>query len=385
VALTQRRFLLQGSDPERRHWDIPLQIRAGTAATQTVLLTQDGQTIAAGRCDETFSANAGDVGFYRTAYDDATLQTNINGFETLAAADRVALLDDQWALAEADAKRLPNYLALVKSMGSDLNERAWNQITQALAAIEYDERGTSGHDAFTAFACSIIRPIADHLGWQEVPGESPGVQQLRRTILRDLGAWGDLTVAAEARQRFARFVLDRSTVDPDDQSAVLYIVARNADAATFEQLHTVARSAANETELRRYYTALMDVRDPQLAALAAKIAVSAEIPPQAGAHRLTLLFELSQNNPQLSWATFAENADLVIRPREPYGALTIARYIPGNFWDSLPPDQLEKWVRAHTPAGMAAMVAQAMDDARFRLSEKTLLATAADRYLASLR
>jgi aminopeptidase N len=385
VTLSQRRFLLQGSDPERRHWDIPLQIRSGMAATQTVLLTKDGQTIAAGRCDETISANAGGVGFYRTAYDDATLQTNINGFGSMPPADRVALLDDQWALAEADASRLPNYLALVKAMGPDLNERAWNQITQALAAIEYDERGTSGHDAFTAFACSIVRPIADQLGWQEVPGESPGFQQLRRIILRDLGAWGDQQVVAEARQRFARFILDRSTIGPDDQSAVLFIVARNADAATFEQLHTIARSAANETELRRYYTALMAVRDPQLAALAAKIAISAEIPPQAGAHRLTLLFELGQNNPQLAWTTFAENVDPIIKPREPYGALIIAKYIPENFWDALPPEQLESWVLAHTPAGMAATVAQAMDTARFRLGEKTLLAQAADRYLASLR
>ncbi|HEX9140311.1 MAG TPA: M1 family metallopeptidase [Steroidobacteraceae bacterium] len=384
VTLTQRRFLLQGSDPEHRHWDIPLQIRSGTSVAQNVLLTHDGQSITAGRCDETLSANAGDVGFYRTAYDDATLQANISAFATMPPTDRVALLDDQWALAEADAKQLPNYLALVRAMGPDLNERAWNQITQALAAIEYDERGTAGHDAFTAFASSIIRPVADRLGWQEMPGESPGLQQLRRTILRDLGAWADPQVVAEARQRFARFVLDRSAILPDDQNVVLFVVARNADAAAFEQLHTVAKSAANETELRRYYTALMDVRDPQLAALAAKIAVSTEIPPQAGAHRLTLLVELSQNNPQLSWATFAENADLIIRPREPYGALTIAKNIPEYFWDSLPPDQLEKWVRAHTPAGMDTTITQAMDDARFRLSEKTVLTQAADRYLASL-
>jgi aminopeptidase N len=385
LTLTQKRFLLQGNDAERRRWDIPLQIRSGMAATQTVLLTQGGQTIAAGRCDETLSANAGDVGFYRTSYDDATLQNNTNGFATMPAADRVALLDDQWALAERDATRLPDYLALVKAMGPDLNERAWNQITQALADIEYDERGSSGHDAFAAFARSIIRPVADQLGWQEKPGDTMGRQQLRRTILRDLGAWGDQQVVAEARQRFARFVVDRSTIQPDDQSVVLFIVARYADAAAFEQLHTVAKSAANETELRRYYTALMDVRDPELATLAAKIAVSAEIPPQAGAHRLTMLFELGQNNPQLAWATFAENEDLIIRPREPYGALTIAKSIPEKFWDSLPLDQLEKWVLGHTPAGMAPTVAQAMDDARFRLGEKTLLAQAVDRYLASLR
>jgi hypothetical protein len=60
---------------------------------------------------------------------------------------------------------------------------------------------------------------------------------------------------------------------------VLSIVAYHADAATFKQLHAVARTGKNETETRRLYRALFHVRDPHLAGRAACIALSPEIPP----------------------------------------------------------------------------------------------------------
>ena len=382
LTLSQRRFLLQGNDPNPSHWSVPLQIRSGVDATpQTLLLTQDGQTVAAGRCDQALSVNAGVVGFYRVAYDAATLQVITRDFGTLPDADRIALLDDQWALVEAGQQKLPAYLALASSMGADLDERAWSQITSALGTIEYAERGTPGHAAFAAYASSIIKPVATRLGWDARDDETPGRQKLRRTVLGDLGAWGDQEVIAEARKRFAAFVADRKAIRPDDQAMVLSIVARNADAAAFEQLHAVAKAAANETELRRYYTALMQVRDPQLAMQAAQIALSTEIPTQAGAARLSLVANLNDENPQLAWATFTSNVDALMQPQGRYGPLIVAQYSPDIFWNSAPLDQIETWVKAHVPAEMADNIARGMESARFKFGEKTVLAAAADSYL----
>jgi hypothetical protein len=97
---------------------------------------------------------------------------------------------------------------------------------------------------------------------------------------------------AAARARFEKFVQDRNALSPDDQPMVLSIIARNADAAAFEQLHAIAKSAKSETELRRDLLAMMDVADPQLAARAARIALSDEIPPQAASLRLQLVWAL---------------------------------------------------------------------------------------------
>jgi aminopeptidase N len=383
ITLTQRRFLLRGSAPAPLQWNVPLLIRSGADAEPKPYLMSQAQTTDAGRCDEPLSVNAGAVGYYRVAYDEPTLKLDTAKFGSLPDGDRIALLDDQWALVEAGQQKLAAYLALAAAMGDDLDERAWNQIDGALETIEYDERGTPGHAAFAAYARAILRPVADRLGWDAKPDESPGRQRLRRTVILDLGNWGDQQIMAEARKRFAAFVADHGAVSPDDQGMLLTLVARNADATTFEQLHAIAKAAANETELRRYYAALMQVQDPQLAAQAAQIAMSPEIPPQAAVIRLGLVSGLDDANPQLSWTTFSQNTDALMAPQGRYAPLRLAQSIPDIYWNALPLDQLEAWVKAHVPAEMADNVARGMEAARFKFEEKGELVQAADEYLAA--
>ena len=106
-----------------------------------MLLTEDGQKVSAGRCDEPLSVNADAIGFYRTRYDAATFGTNSKNFGGLPDGDRIALLDDQWALVESGKETLATYLTLASAMGSSLDTRAWEQIVDALKAkgkpVEY--------------------------------------------------------------------------------------------------------------------------------------------------------------------------------------------------------------------------------------------------------
>ena len=346
VSLAQQRFLLRGADTGRSHWSVPLRIRSGADGTPwAVLLTEDGQSASAGRCDQPLSVNADAIGFYRARYDEATYRTNAEHFGALQDGDKIALLDDQWALVESGAVELRSYLALASSMGSDLNTRAWQQIAAALGTIEYAERGTAGYAAFSAYARSIIRPVAARLGWDSQPGETPDVQELRRLLIGDLGAWGEPDIIDEARRRFSAFVRDRSAIRSDDQPVILSIVARNADAEAFEKLHAIASQARDETEQQRYYLALMDVRDRQLAEQAAQIALSPELPPQAARWRLRLVVRLAGQHPELSWKTFTDNVDTLLSPNPKYRPLITAQYVPVYFWDSVPLEQLENWVR----------------------------------------
>jgi aminopeptidase N len=360
-----------------------LLIRSGSeAAPQPVLLVRDGQTVAAGRCDQALSVNAGAVGYYRALYDPATLRANTAQFSRLPSGDRIALLDDQWALVESGEQPLASYLALAAAMGGDLNERAWSQIAAAFDVIEYDARGMPGHDAFAAYARALLKPVADRLGWDAHAGETAGIQKLRRTLIAALGQWGDDATISEARRRFAAFRADRNALRVDEQGVVLSIVARYADAASFEQLRALARSAANETELRRYYTALMDVRDARLAADAVTIALSKEIPPQADGLRVDLIDRLQHEHPLLAWDAFTAHSEQLIAPLQPFGALQIAQYTPETYWNSLPVDQLEAWVKAHSPAEMNLEVARGMETAHFRLDLKARLGKAISEFAA---
>ena len=382
VTLSQRRFLLRGTDPAALHWHIPLRIRSGVdGETQTVLLVRDGQTATAGRCGEALSLNPDAIGYYRARFDAPSFDANVKNFNQLQDGDKIALLDDQWALVESGTEELGTYLALAASMGVDLDTRIWEQIVSALSTIEYDERGSAGHEAFAAYARSIIQPAASRLGWDARPGENPDVQELRRTLLKNLGAWGDQAVIDEARRRFAAFVKDRSAIGPDDQPIVLSIVARYADATTFDQLHSIAKQASDETEQQRYFLSLMDVGDPQLATQAASIALSAEIPPQGARWRLLLVQLLAAQHHELAWSTFSNNAEMLLAPNPKFAPLIMAQYVPVFFWDCVPLDRLEVWVRTHVPAEMSANIARGMETARFNVTEKDALVPAADSYL----
>ena len=382
ISLSQTRFLLSGADAAASHWNVPLQIRAGADGTpQSVLLSGSDQPIKAGRCDEPLSVNADAIGFYRAIYDPATLATNTRNFGHLPDADRIALLDDQWALVESGAQPLPSYLALASSMGADLDTRAWEQIAQALETIEYDERGTPGHDAFAAYGRSILGPAFERLGWNSGPTETPGLQRLRRALIGDLGAWGDAAVIAEARKRFNAFVIDHKAIAPDDQSVILTVVARYADSAAFDQLHAIAKAATEEAELERYFVALMTVRDPQLAARAVQIALSSDIPPQAESLRLQLIGVLGREHPQLSWNTFSTNSEKLLAQHTDLAPLIIAQYVPAMYWNALPLPDLETWARAHVPAEMSASVDRGMETARFKFAERKALVREADAFL----
>jgi aminopeptidase N len=266
-------------------------------------------------------------------------------------------------------------------MGGNQDARAWQQIVSALETIEDAERGASGNAAYLAYARSVLQPAFAALGFDARPGETPAAQHLRRALLRNLGVWGDTAVIAEMRRRFAVFMSDHRSLSPDDQEVVLGVVAHDADAALYDQLRALARSAADASEQQRDYMALAQVRDPQQAAQTAQIAISAEIPPQADMLRVMMVAELAHEHPQLSWTTFSANVDELLAHQANFEQLIIAQYAPQFFWNSMPLSDLETWVRAHVDAEMSPDVERGMETARFKLAEKENLVREADAYL----
>jgi aminopeptidase N len=385
VSLRQKRFLLNGGGANTATWQVPLQIRAGTAAPRNVLLVTQDQKIAAGRCDEALSVNADAVGYYRVQYDAATLAVNTRLFPDAVDGDRIALLDDQWALVGSGETSLQSFLALASAMGSDRDARAWQQIARALVIIEYAERGSPGHEAFAAYARALIKPVADTLGWDAAPQETPDVGDLRDTLLRDLSSWGDQATIDEARRRFAAFLKDPRGVSADTQTTLLTIVGQHADAATFAQLHTLAKGAKDDTTMQRYFVALARVRDPELARQVAQIALSDEIPPQANSLGRRLIQRLAREHPRLSWDTFIAHQDQIMKSVSSFDrALSLAQDTPVTYWDALPLDQLEAWVRANIPNGTSDNLARGMETAHYLAAQKLALVKAADAYLSSM-
>jgi aminopeptidase N len=381
IRFSQRRFLLDGTDPGSSHWSVPLQIRAGNAPPRSLLLTQDQQSTEGGLCGEPLSVNADAIGYYRVRYDADTRAVLLRSLGMLPRGDRIALLDDQWALARAGMEPLPAYLDMVDSLHEVIDARSWEQIADALEIIEFDERGSTGHDAFARYARAVLAPVFAQLGWDAHAREAPDLQRLRRHVISDLGEWGDESVIEQARVRFHAFLHDRRAISPDDQAMILSLVARYADADTFEQLHAIARSTRDEAEMRRYFGAMMAVSDAALADRAVQIALSDEIPPQAGSLRLGLIVRIAEDHPALSWGAFTRNAAALLAPFARYVPLISAQQVPGWYWKGVPLPAIESWVREQVPAEMSANIERGLAAARFRQQEQARLLPAADAFV----
>jgi len=377
VTLRQQRFPIAGGATEAASWQVPLSIRAGLGGeTRHVLLGAAALALEAGRCDEPLMLNADATGYYRVAYDAATRAANLAAFAGLSPSDRLALLDDQWALVRGGRQPLASYLDMVAALQPLSQGYAWRQVVRAFDALERALRGRPAHERFLQYGLSVFEPLAARVGWDTAAGENTSVATLRRQVLELLADWGSAPVQAEALRRYRRFLADRRTLSADDQELVLGIVARDADSGRYAELLQLAQSATSSAEQRRYYLALAAVRDPALATRVAALAVDA-LPPQARRVAFLLVQGLAAEHPQLAWRTFQAHHELLMAASVSNGPSTLARTVPAIFWEAAPAEEIEAWLRRELPAAAVPLLASSMEGLRQRLRERELLARAA--------
>jgi aminopeptidase N len=117
-----------------------------------------------------------------------------------------------------------------------------------------------------------------------------------------------------------------------------------------------------------------------------QIALSDEIPPQANTLGLRLIFTLAREHPRLSWDTYIANQDQLMKfVASAYRPLVVAEQTPAAYWDALPLDQLEAWVRANIPSGASDNLARGLETAHHLAAQKLALVKAADAYLATAK
>ena len=111
--------------PVPLRWHVPVDFRRGRIR-ETVLLDGTAE-IAAGRCGEPVKLNLGGVGYYRVQYDDAMRAALAGSIEKLAPADRVNLLADDWAMAEAGRATPATFSVSSTDLPGTKTGRSWSR------------------------------------------------------------------------------------------------------------------------------------------------------------------------------------------------------------------------------------------------------------------
>ncbi|HMK63675.1 MAG TPA: M1 family metallopeptidase, partial [Acidimicrobiales bacterium] len=158
-------------------WPVPvLARRLGGEDTERLLLEDDPVTLDATTAPVV--VNAGGWGFYRVAYDPASLGGLTARCAELEILERYNLLSDTWAAVVAGRAELADFLHLVEAMGRDPEVGVWRTIT---GALEFLDRAADdeARALVASYTRALLGPAFAALGWERTSGEGERTATLR--------------------------------------------------------------------------------------------------------------------------------------------------------------------------------------------------------------
>jgi aminopeptidase N len=276
VALEQGEYTIDRKDKAPLRWRVPVSVRAGDGAPVRVLVDGTASVSLPG-CGAPVVVNAGQHGYFRTLYAPAQFQALSDAFTTLPVVDQLGIMMDASALGAVGLQPESDLLGLAAKVPLDASPDLWLMVAGTLGGIDdVFESNPARQAAFRKFALARLSPKFEQLGWENREGDSATTRQLRASLIGILSALGDEEVLAEARRRFDAFAADPASLPPELRRTVLGIAARNADAATWDKLHALAKAEKSSMVRDQYYGLLARAKDKALAQRALEMALTDE-------------------------------------------------------------------------------------------------------------
>jgi aminopeptidase N len=305
VTLTQGQFSADRKQEAAAHplmWHVPVKASAGGAVAQTVTEGRTTQLTVPG-CGPLL-VNAGQNGYYRTLYTPEQARALAARLPQLDNVDQYGLMADSLALSLAGYQPMEPALNFLSAVPANGSAKVAEGVAGRWDAL-YD-RLDGDPPAQAALAARVERtygPRLQQLGFAPKPNEPAVDALLRPTLIGQLGRYRDPRVLAEANRLFAAWRTDPNAIPGSLKATWLAVIARNADAATWDAIHERARATTGTVERTSLYQLLGRTQDEALARRALDLALTDEpgktvsagmITSVAGEHpRLAIDFVLS--------------------------------------------------------------------------------------------
>jgi aminopeptidase N len=376
LTTSQERFTVHQKNPKPLEWKIPIAWRDvqadSTSSSRVFLLETKSAVLPDVQPGQVAKLNAGDIGYYRVAYDSAHFQKLLASVAHFPEADKVTLVSDTWALVQADRRPIADYFKLVETLRGDDGLALWEQITTALSYIDWLYIGSKDRPAFQTYARSLLRPVFDRLGWDPKPGEEAARGLLRVNLITTLGDLADQGVIDIARERFQKFLADPQTLAPDLRPAVFGVVGRYADQKTWETLHELGLKTKSIEEKGRFYFALSAALDPDLAKRTLPLSLTDELPASRAVGLVTSVSR-SAEQPALAWE-FAQAQRKQLEPKlDALGKVRFLANIMRGFSEANRAVELESYAQKYLPTDAKSEISKAAEEIRFKSDLKARL------------
>ncbi|HKR75176.1 MAG TPA: M1 family metallopeptidase [Rhodanobacter sp.] len=297
IRLTQGEFTKDRPDKQPLRWHVPVIAQVvGNAKAST--LVNGSATLKLKGCG-TVLVNAGQSGYYRTLYAPTQLAALKQDFNKLAPIDQLGLMSDTWAESMAGLQPVSDFLDMAKATPADAAPEIWAEVAGSLMALDGYYRGDKvRQDRFRTYAVAQLKPVFARVGWSARPDESTSTTLLRTQLIGTLAELGDQDMLREVRRRYDAQATDPKAVPAALRKTILGIVARHADAATWDKLHAEARAEKSPMIKDRLYGLLAAAKDKALAQRALDLALTDE---PGATNSAGMIGTVSRQHPEMAY------------------------------------------------------------------------------------
>ncbi|HEX4631671.1 MAG TPA: M1 family metallopeptidase [Chthoniobacterales bacterium] len=381
ITLTQERFTVHFENAPALEWKIPLTYEVPGEPATSVLMTSESMELPNASGNRAIKFNVEGAGNYRVQYDEASWKLLLAELPKLSVPDRVNLLTDAWALVQADRVPISLYLGLVEKLPTKTELAEREQIIHVFDFINRLLAAEPKREEFQKYARSILRPTFNEVGWEPKGGEPPKIAALRASVIKALGDLNDQEIVGGCRDYFHKYLSDPKSLAPDLRPAVLAVVGRYANEATWDRIHDLGLKTTSIEEKQNYYDALASTIDPKLAARTLEISLGDELPTSRATYLVGKVGRQSEH-PEVAWDFAKAHMKQLLAKADALSANSYAPSFFNLFSDAARIAELERYAKSDLSPAAAKDVAKAIDELGFRAQLKLRLLTQIASWLA---
>jgi len=262
LGIAQSRFFLSPTSTGSRdqHWTVPVCFKTA-AGSQCEVVSDTTQTIAVPYSTFVY-LNADAKGYYRSEYTKDEQKQIVAHAETgLTPVERLGLIGDTWALMRSGEGSVGGYMDLANALQ---NESEFQVQDSALTKVQtvYDRiADDDDRKRLNAWLVATYSPIYAKL---PATGGTDDQQQLRADLFGVLGNAGDEDILSQAHTITEKYIADPASVDAEVAPNAVQLAAAHGDAALYDQLLALSKSATNPDVQTTALINLASFTDPKL-------------------------------------------------------------------------------------------------------------------------
>ena len=360
-GVTQTRFSVSSApfkDPAAANekWTVPVCFKGSPC---TLLDPERPKVDAPGLAAPFLYANAGDQGYYRTAYSAKALAAIVANAETgLTPPERIGLLGDRWALLRAGQGTVGDFLDLVLAMKSDQNATVMENALGRVETIRTLIATNEDRERLNAILRRELGSVYAAMGGAS-KHESYDHAELREALFEALGVAKDPAAMAEADRMARALFLGQKPEDPMIGDAAVALVTRSGDEAMYDKLQRVAQNATDPDLKEAALHVLTRFENPLLVMRTLLYAVSDNVRSQDSWALIALLLERRETQ-DLAWE-FVQQHWSEIQRKATINSGTRIVEAAGTFCTVEKRDSVAEFFAAHPAEGSARALAKSLD------------------------